>query len=122
MEDFQAKAKKVGIAALILFLSSGFIITSLKLFLVWRAWRAIQQDQQRMQAKIDYYAKENKRLRDEITIADTPEAIERDGKARLNMKRPDEEVVVVVASTTTAPESPPRTWWQRARNFFLSWF
>ncbi len=53
---------------------------------------------------------------------DTPEGIEREAKAKLNLKSPGEEVVVVVPPPAPAESAAPATLWERIKRFFAEIF
>ena len=52
---------------------------------------------------------------------ETPEAIEREAKAKFNLKKPGEEVVVVVPEERRVP-TPAPTLWERVKRFFAGIF
>jgi len=53
---------------------------------------------------------------------DTPEAVEYQAKARMNLKNPGEEVVVVVPDERPAPPETSAGFWQSVRDFFARIF
>ena len=100
-----------------------FLLALIKLASAYRGWRDLHEKESQLLEKTITIEAENKELREEIRISGTPEAIERDGKARLNMKLPGERVVIVVdqngasATSSTAP-SVWRRVWQAFTSFF----
>ena len=86
------------------------ILVAVALMSLWvlRAYQeflALRREEVALRQKFKAAEAENQRLRDEIRIAATPEAIERDAKARLNLKKPGEEVVVVIPASVQATTS-----------------
>lgn len=71
--------------------------------------------------KIEELQKKKTELEAYIKELETKEAIEREGKARLNLKLPGEEVVVVVPQEKENKNEPavPQTFWEWIKiNFF----
>lgn len=79
--------------------------------------RAIHRERSAMAERIRELEAERERLYGAIATLDTPEAVERLAKERLNLKRPEEEVVVV----TPEPASPPAGGRSRFLGFIPSW-
>lgn len=80
-------------------------LMSLWVFRAYQELLALRREEATLRQKFEAVEVENQRLRDEIRIAATPEAIERDAKARLNLKKPGEEVVVVIPAPIQAATS-----------------
>ncbi len=80
-------------------------LMSLWVFRAYREVLALRREERVLRQKFEAAEAESRRLRDEIRIAATPEAIERDAKARLNLKKPGEEVVVVITPVASATSS-----------------
>ena len=59
-------------------------------------------------------AENNRRLAE----YDTAAAVEREAKARLNLKKPGEVVVVAVEVARMSATSSPSAWWRRVIRFF----
>jgi cell division protein FtsB len=90
-----------------------------RLWAAWSVYADLANAEAKLEEKLSYYEEENKRLRQDIRISETPLAIERDGKSRLNQKKPGEKVIVVVTSTSTEPGvMDVRSWWERFKSFF----
>lgn len=69
--------------------------------------------------KIEELTKKKRELEIYLAEIQTKEAIEREAKNRLNLKKPGEEVVVIVPEkkeTATVAES--QNWWTRIKRFF----
>lgn len=81
----------------------------------------LRAQEKKLRGKAAYFETENQKVREELRIANTPEAVERDAKARLNLKRPGEEVVVVVPNnepaTSTARDNSP---WRNFKDLIKS--
>lgn len=103
------------------------IISGVRLFQVWRAYGQLKASADKLEKKLADYELENRELRNQLRIAETPEAIERDGKSRLNMKKPGEKVVVVVPPQLASSTAPADTeglmdrLWRFFRSLILSW-
>ena len=82
------------------------IISGVRLVQVWRAYGQLEASVGKLEKKLADYESENRELRDQLRIAETPEAVERDGKSRLNMKKPGEKVVIVVPSQSVSSTTP----------------
>lgn len=99
------------------------LVSGFKLFQAFSAHEALKNEELRLRARLEFYDAENKRLRQELRVADSPEAIERDGKSRLNLKKANEKVVLVVPPAPTATSTPEsRNVWQRIMEAATSWF
>ena len=98
------------------------IISGVRLAQVWRAYSEIQTNADRLQKKLSDFEAENRNLRQALRIAQTPEAIERDSKGRLNMKKPGEKVVIVVPPQTSSSTAPVNSegLMERIKKFFSS--
>ncbi|MBI2054512.1 MAG: septum formation initiator family protein [Candidatus Sungbacteria bacterium] len=85
------------------------IISGGRLVQVWRAYSQLKANADKLEKKLADYELENRELRDQLRIAETPEAIERDSKSRLNMKKPGEKVVIVVPPQVPSSTAPAAT-------------
>ncbi|MBI4134935.1 MAG: septum formation initiator family protein [Candidatus Sungbacteria bacterium] len=97
-------------------------VSAVKLFRTVSLYLDVRHARGKLQAELAYLEAENQKISDELRIADTPEAIERDAKGRLNLKMPDEEVVVVVPNSekytaTTTEDSPWRHFTDLLKSF-----
>lgn len=73
------------------------------------------------EARLEEVKRGQAELAARLAELDTPEAVEREAKAKLNLKKPGEEVVVVVPPEAPAgPQPPSPTWRQRVKQFFIS--
>ncbi|MBI3627474.1 MAG: septum formation initiator family protein [Candidatus Sungbacteria bacterium] len=115
-----SKILKSPIVSIILI--SLIIWMSVKIFRVWRAYYSLSVSESKIEDKTSYYNAENKKLGEELRIANTPEAIERDAKARLNEKKPGEEVVVIIQSPTSSASTTSRGFFASIWQAFLSLF
>lgn len=69
--------------------------------------------------KIEKLTYEKQELESALAEVQTKEAIEREAKARLNLKNPGEEVVVVVPEKKiSAPQPEPVSFWSRIMLLF----
>lgn len=67
-----------------------------------------------MTKKIEELQQKKQRLEAAVAEIQTKEAVEREAKARLNLKKPGEEVVVVVPEKKTSmPQVGPINFWSR---------
>lgn len=89
-----------------------FLLAVVKLGRAWHEYRLLSEKEEQLAIKISEAERDNQELREEIRIAMTPEAIERDGKARLNMKKPGERVVVVITPDTASTSATASSFWQ----------
>lgn len=105
------------IALLIL---AAIVLMSLWVFRAYQELLTLRREEGALRQKFEVAEMENQRLRNEIRIARTPEAIERDAKSRLNLKKPGEEVVVVIPPPLTEESgtSAEVSFWER----FFQWF
>lgn len=93
-----------------------------RLWSVFGDYRDLKTARAKLEEKLAFYEEEHKRLRQEIRLAHTAEAIERDAKSRLNQKLPGEKVVVVVSDATSTPEEPKKTnFWNRIAGIMFFW-
>lgn len=105
------------LTVLVLFILVSFL--GYRLFTVWQVYRDLSNNDARLEKKLSFYQSENEHLQEEVKIANTPEAIERDGKARLNMKLPGEKVVVVVPPSVASGTVPSESsFWMWLADFF----
>jgi len=93
------------------------------LFGIMRETIGLQAEYAATMAKIEALRSERARLSARVADLETPEAIEREAKEKLNLKKKGETVVVVV------PERPhiqatatPMTWWGGIKNLFARMF
>lgn len=84
-----------------------------------RQARLLYQEEKSVSRKIEELTKKKVELRMRVRELETPEAIEREAKARLNLKLPDEEMVIVVPPKVSVDEEPRRTFWQRIVAFLM---
>ena len=68
--------------------------------------------------KIKELVKKKEELEAYLVELQTPEAVEREVKERLNLKKKGEEVVVVVPEEKKKIAIPEQTWWQKIKLFF----
>lgn len=69
--------------------------------------------------KIEELTKKKHELETYLAEIQTKEAIEREAKSRLNLKKPGEKVVVVVPEKKeTAIVAEPQNWWTKIKRFF----
>lgn len=69
--------------------------------------------------KIEELTRKKQELELALAEIQTKEAIEREAKARLNLKNPGEEVVVVVPEKkVSAPQDSPVSFWSRLISLF----
>lgn len=84
---------------------------------------ALRQEYRATQAKIAALRSERARLAARLAELETPEAIEREAKEKLNLKKKGEQVVVVAPEgAAEAATSSPASWWSRVKNFFGGMF
>ncbi|OHA01316.1 MAG: hypothetical protein A3H71_03165 [Candidatus Sungbacteria bacterium RIFCSPLOWO2_02_FULL_48_13b] len=104
------------VAGLSILLIVGFIQT----INLWRRFSDLRQTEATLEEKLASVEAENRELRSELEIGKTPEAIERDAKARLNLKKSGEEVVIVVPPSLIATSTPvaSSSWWQSFISFW----
>jgi len=110
------------IVALLLLVAFGF--ASYGAWNAWKAFRETNREEKELAEKVKNAESELLRLREEIRLSKTPEAIERDAKERLNLKKPGEEVVVVIPSvaTSSSVEVPKPTFWARLIGWLTATF
>ena len=66
--------------------------------------------------KIEELTKKKKELEAYIAELESPQAIEREGKNRLNLKKPGEEVVVVVPEKNNPGDEDAHFWWSKLKS------
>ena len=95
-----------------------------RLVQVWQIYHELKLRETKLEERVASSEAQNQELREEIRVARTPEAIERDAKARLNLKKPGEEVVVVVGTSPAATTSQGASGGllSRLKTFFYSLF
>jgi len=72
-----------------------------------------------MTAKIEELKETKQKLEARLAELQTKEAVEREAKERLNLKKPGEKVVVVVPEKKdSAASTPPLTLWEKIISFF----
>lgn len=71
--------------------------------------------------KLDKIQRQKAEAASRLAELETPEVIEREAKAKLNLKKFGEEVVVVVPEELHEPP-PARSWWERIEQFFAGIF
>lgn len=100
-----------------------FVLSGMRLLGTFGSYRGLSAEEGRLREKLVRLESENRALREELRLLDTPEAIERDAKERLNLKKPEEKVVVVVPNqATTAASSVETSVWLRVWRQLLSFF
>ena len=109
------------IAALNIFLIVICVVISYSTAHMIRNALALRTQSAEMVEKIEELRQEKRNLEATLAELQTKEAVEREAKERLNLKKPGEEVVVVVPekkelSTTTQP----MTFWEKIISFFNS--
>lgn len=79
-----------------------------------------RQHSAEMAQKIEELRKTKKELEDQIAEIQTKEAVEREAKERLNLKKPGEEVVVVVPQKEEEEKlkEKPHSFWEKIMLFF----
>lgn len=82
----------------------------------------LRQEYRATQAKIAALRSERARLSARLAELETPEAIEREAKEKLNLKRKGEQVVVVVPDDVPPATSSSASWWSRVKIFFAGMF
>lgn len=70
----------------------------------WR-WYGINSEYQVVKNKTDSYEKESKKLQSEIDDLSKPEALEKEARLRLNLKKEGESVLVVVGDNNFPEEN-----------------
>ncbi|MEK7629608.1 MAG: septum formation initiator family protein [Patescibacteria group bacterium] len=70
----------------------------------WR-WYGINNEYQVVKNKTDSYEKESKKLQSEIDDLSKPEALEKEARLRLNLKKEGESVLVVVGEDNFPEEN-----------------
>ena len=84
---------------------------------------ALRGERAAARAGLEALDRQKKELGSRLTELDTPEAVEREAKARLQLRQPGETVVVVVPEEQSAPRAPtPSTLWRRSNQFFAEIF
>lgn len=101
----------LGFAALSLFVFNSRVV----LVRAWSVW----QENKVLEEKTRALDEKNAFLAEELEYARSAGFKEREGKARLNLKRPGEEVVVIVPekTSTTSQSADQRNIWQRFLGF-----
>lgn len=100
----------------------GFAVLSLFAFnsrvVFIRAWN-VWQENKALEEKAAALNKKNALLAQELEYARSVGFKEREGKSRLNLKRPGEEVVVIVPEKTgtTSEDQGHKSFWQRLLGF-----
>jgi cell division protein FtsL len=84
---------------------------------------AIESDVASLNKKIENLKKENESILNSLKAAASKEGIEKEAKARFNLKNEGENVVVVVPKEQTKKsEPPPQSILLRIKNYFNSFF
>ena len=79
----------------------------------------VQTESEEMTRKIEDLERKKKELELAIAEIQTREAVEREAKTRLNLKKPGEEVVVVVPEKkVSASQAPPTSFWSKFISLF----
>lgn len=79
--------------------------------------RAIARERQILEVRLQALESEIQRLRQALAASVSPEAIERQAKEQLNLKRAGEEVVVIVPERSSGVGAAARGGWR----FFPEW-
>lgn len=82
---------------------------------------ALRSELRDTQVKLEAIGRQKAEVAARLAELETPEAIEREAKAKLNLKKPGEEVVVVVPEERRLPPLRP-TLWERVKRFFAGIF
>ncbi len=96
---------------------------------VWAAFSAFRlgssvvtlwREARELDRKVAEIEEKNRLLEAAIAELDIPEAVEREAKERLNLKKAGEAVVVVVPDPARDADAEEREegWWSRVRKFF----
>ena len=84
---------------------------------------ALRGERAAARAGLEALDRQKKELGSRLTELDTPEAVEREAKARLQLRQPGETVVVVVPEEQSEPPATtPSTLWRRINQFFAEIF
>ncbi|MDP3770167.1 MAG: septum formation initiator family protein [bacterium] len=79
----------------------------------------LRKQSEEMTQKIDELIKEKRGLEAYLAEMQTKEAVEREAKDRLNLKKPGEEVVVIVPEKKEiAVVAESQSWWAALKHFF----
>ena len=83
--------------------------------------REASHELRRAEQELSVLRQKKQGLRSRLRELETPEGVEREAKARLNLKNPGEEVVVVVPDDVGARlATSSSAWWARALDFVRS--
>ena len=81
----------------------------------------LYKEEKGFEKRIAELREKNEAMKKEIEYTETDGFLEREGKSRLNLKKPGEEVVVIVEENTPPSEgAPPRGFWERLFGAFVS--
>lgn len=101
------------------------VLLSLAIIISYSATRMVrnafvmQTQSAEMTKKIEELKEKKEQLTAALAEIQTKEAVEREGKARMNLKKPGEEVVVVVPEKkTNVPIGQPMSFWSRFISLF----
>ncbi|MFY9462746.1 MAG: septum formation initiator family protein [Candidatus Sungiibacteriota bacterium] len=100
----------------------GIIAAASGLFKIAREVIILRSEYAATRAQIEVLRNERPLLSARIAEMETAEAIEREAKGRLNLKKKGEQVVVVVPEKAVEITMPNASWWLRVRDFFGGMF
>lgn len=89
---------------------------------VVRRAMVLYQESNVIQKKVEELKKKKQELEVQLQEFENPEAIEREAKERLNLKRPGEKVVVVVPETATTTAQQVNGWQETLKSIFVKIF
>ena len=89
---------------------------------VMRQASFLSKESKSAEEKVKELTQKKQELEVYLRELETREALEREAKARLNLKKPGENVVVVVPDKKSeeVPREVPQDFWERAKNFLYS--
>lgn len=114
------KAKK-SITANIVLVILVFIV-GYSAFNVIKQALGFRQEAKNAEEKVRELTAKKEELEAYLAELETPEAIEREAKERLNLKKIGEEVVVVVPKEEKGPSPSNPSFWERVKSFFAGIF
>lgn len=95
--------------AIALFAVAAFFLLSGAIRIAIRE-RQFTDERKKLEARLEALKAEKARLESEISRTQSPEAVERLAKERLNLKKPGEEVVVVQPPAAPDHSAEPKRW------------
>ena len=119
--------EKILFSWLVLFLAGALVAISL-----WGVLRnaltymEIKRETSMAEEKLSGYGESKKRFEERIRALDTPEGLEKEARARFNLKKPGEEVAIFVDSDTPRKDSGFRAQiasvWDGVKSYFQKLF